>query len=141
MLLILIRGIPGSGKSTRAKMMQELNPALVHLEADMFFEASGEYKFDPTLLSTAHDWCYSNTAFNLLSGKNVVVTNTFTKMWEMESYLAIAQRLGCDITIIEMKSEYGSIHGVPEAKLQQMKARWEELPEDLKKSIHYYEVK
>ena len=36
MKLILVRGIPGSGKSTRAKMMQELNPALVHLEADMW---------------------------------------------------------------------------------------------------------
>ena len=141
MVLILIRGIPGSGKSTKAKSMLAMYPNLVHLEADMFFEASGEYKFDPTLLSTAHDWCYSNTVFNLLSGKDVVVTNTFTKMWEMESYLAAGRRLGCDITIIEMKSEYGSIHGVPEAKLQQMKSRWEELPEELKKSVHYYEVK
>ena len=141
MQLILIRGIPGSGKSTKAKSMLALNPNLVHLEADMLFEASGEYRFDPTFLSTAHDWCYSNTVFNLLSGKDVVVTNTFTKMWELESYLAIGQRLGCDITIIEMKSEYGSIHGVPESKLQQMKARWEELPEDVKKSVHYYEVK
>ena len=141
MQLILVRGIPGSGKSTKAKSMLASNPNRVHLEADMFFEASGEYKFDPTLLSTAHDWCYSNTVFNLLSGKDVVVTNTFTKTWEMESYLAAGQRLGCDITIIEMKSEYGSIHGVPEAKLRQMKARWEKLPEDLKKSVHYYEVK
>lgn len=141
MQLILVRGIPGSGKSTKAKSMLVSNPNLVHLEADMLFEASGEYKFDPTLLSTAHDWCYSNTVFNLLAGKDVVVTNTFTKMWELESYLYIGQRLECDITIIEMKCEYGSIHGVPESKLQQMKARWEELPEDLKKSVHYYEVK
>ena len=141
MQLILVRGIPGSGKSTKAKSMLVSNPNLVHLEADMFFEASGEYKFDPTLLSTAHDWCYSNTVFNLLSGKDVVVTNTFTKTWELESYLAAGHRLECDITIIEMKSEYGSIHGVPESKLQQMKARWEELPEELKTSVHYYEVK
>ena len=33
------------------------------------------------------------------------------------------------------------VRGIPEAKLRQMKARWEELPEDLKKSVHYYEVK
>lgn len=141
MQLILVRGIPGSGKSTKAKSMLASNPNLVHLEADMLFEASGEYKFDPTLLSTAHYWCYSNTVFNLLTGKDVVVTNTFTKMWELESYLYIGQRLECTITIIEMKCEYGSIHGVPESKLQQMKARWEELPEDLKKSVYYFEVK
>jgi len=39
--LILVRGLPGSGKSTFAKSLGG-----VHIETDMFFIQDGEYKFD-----------------------------------------------------------------------------------------------
>ena len=42
--LILLRGIPGSGKSTFAKSIS--NESTGHIESDMFFIKDGEYKFD-----------------------------------------------------------------------------------------------
>jgi len=141
MKLVLVRGIPGSGKSTWAKAQAKAYPNATHREADMFFEASGEYQFDPTLLGYAHEWCYSNTVFDLLSGKDVFVSNTFTKNWEMEKYIAIGVRLGCEITVVEMKTNYGSIHDVPEAKIQQMKERWENVSDEFKNFVEIYEVK
>ena len=77
--LILIRGLPGSGKTTRANEERRHYPEMVHLEADMFFEADGSYKFNPLYLKTAHDWCYSNAVFNLLAGKDVIVSNSYLK--------------------------------------------------------------
>lgn len=46
-LLTLIRGLPGSGKSTMAKFIAGDTDA-VHLEADMYFIKDGEYKFEQT---------------------------------------------------------------------------------------------
>ena len=42
--LILVRGIPGSGKSTFAK---EISYGFPFLSADDFFMIEGKYQFDP----------------------------------------------------------------------------------------------
>ena len=44
------------GKSTLAKRVCNQ-----HIEADMFFMKDGEYKFDPTKLKQAHEWCREKT--------------------------------------------------------------------------------
>jgi hypothetical protein len=52
--LILLRGLPNSGKSTAAKLFNK-DP---HFEADMFFlDANGDYEFDITKIKEAHNWC------------------------------------------------------------------------------------
>ena len=44
-ILYLLRGVPGSGKSTVAQ-----NIGGTHFETDKYFMVDGEYKFDPTKL-------------------------------------------------------------------------------------------
>ena len=50
--LILVRGICGSGKTTVAQLFSAFT-----LEADMYFNQDGEYKFDASKLKDAHQWC------------------------------------------------------------------------------------
>jgi len=50
--LILLRGLPGSGKSTFANLLGG-----IHVEADQYFIQDGEYKFDASKLKQAHNWC------------------------------------------------------------------------------------
>ncbi len=51
--LYIVRGIPGSGKSTFAKTLGGQ-----HYEADMFFiDENGVYNFDFTKIKDAHQWC------------------------------------------------------------------------------------
>jgi predicted kinase len=121
--LILIRGIPGSGKTTLAKQMDaEL------VEADMFFiDKNGEYKFAPERLRDAHLWCQLETKRLLYAGKSVVVANTFIKRWEMKFYVKLAAKVGVPVEIIEAKGNYASIHDVPEDKIRSMKEQFEEL--------------
>lgn len=129
--LYIIRGLPGSGKSTYANIHL---PTAVHFEADQFFINDNlEYKFDSKLISVAHEWCFSNVVKALHSGNDVVVSNTFTKLWELNKYLTIDENYGLDvdIKIIEVKTVFENIHGVPANKLEQMRNRWEEIPADL----------
>lgn len=117
--LHIVRGLPGSGKSTFAKTLNCL-----HLEADMFFNQNNVYRFNPKLLHLAHHWCLEKTK-EALSHRDVVVSNTFTTIKELKQYL----ELDADIKIYEMTGAYGSIHNVPEETLSKMKARWQEVPE------------
>lgn len=115
--LILVRGIPGSGKSTFAKKMK----GFIHIETDMYWGMSGK-KFDGKLLKTAHEWCLNYAKVLLPLGNNVVVSNTFTQVWEMEPYLY----LGYPVEVFRMTNEYGSIHNVPESTILRMKQRFED---------------
>lgn len=115
--LVLIRGLPGSGKSTIARSMA----GYVHLEADMYFETSTGYSFDPNKLKDAHDWCFTETSAALRHGSSVVVANTFVTFSEMERYLL----LGYPTSVVEAKGDFPSAHQVDTVMLQRMRESWE----------------
>lgn len=124
--LALIRGLPGSGKSTLAKALQESLKAL-HFEADMFFidSITGEYKFDGMKIGDAHEWCHTATRTMLEAGCNVIVSNTFTKLSEMNSYFEIAKDLGLALpNVILCQGIFGSVHGVPDQVMINMRKRF-----------------
>ena len=128
--LILVRGLPGSGKSTIAKALSESNQPSCHFEADMFFVQNGEYRFDPAKISHAHGWCRENTEEALSNGMDVYVSNTFVQRWEMRPYIALAEEHGAQVQIIEVRANFGSIHSVPEEVLQKMRDKWQDLSEE-----------
>lgn len=128
-MLYLVRGLPGSGKSTFAKSL-----GCLHLEADMWFYKDGVYQYDINEIKDAHDWCKENTYEALITGLDVVVSNTFTKInFELMPYIGMAHDTNSKFCIYEMKGEYPNVHNVPKEKLDIMSLRWEELPEDLLK--------
>jgi predicted kinase len=121
--LILLRGLPGSGKSTIADMFKHDYSDAMHFEADMYFFNDGEYIFDQSKLHQAHKWCMEQTDIYLTSGI-VIVSNTFTTIKELRPYFEIALKHGILPTIILTQSQFGNIHNVPEETLQKMKNRF-----------------
>lgn len=121
--LFIIRGIPGSGKSTLAKNLVGRH----FREADMFFtDVQGNYNFDAARIKDAHRWCQSEIEDLMLSGRdNIAVSNTFTRKWEYEPYLALAKKYGYDVEIIICKGKYKNVHGVPPHVVKAMKDRFE----------------
>jgi predicted kinase len=122
--LYIIRGLPGSGKSTMAKkLVGDGN----FFEADMYFidSATGEYKFNPTFLWMAHAWCQAAVESHMEKGLDVAVSNTFTTMREMREYLQMAEKHNYSPVVIHMESQFESIHGVPAETMDKMRARWE----------------
>lgn len=120
--LMLVIGIPGSGKSTFAKSV----PNAVHYEADMYFEdGEGGYHFDMKMIGEAHRWCQRMVDNELSKGNNVVVSNTGLSRWERDAYYNIAEKHGVQIKLKVMTGDYGNIHGVPEHTIEMMKKRFQ----------------
>jgi len=126
--IVLIRGLPGSGKSTLAKKME----GHVHLEADMFFVVDGLYRYDASKVRAAHDWCVAEAKKTLEGGSNVVVSNTFVKVWELQRYVD----LGFPFRVVEMRGLWPNIHGVPEERIQLMTQQWQTLPKHFRGPEH-----
>ena len=131
-VLFLVRGLPGSGKTTFATAIW--NDYAV-CEADKFFyDEEGNYNFDPTKLKEAHAWCKNEVESKMIEHQNnqqyypeIAVSNTFTQEWEMEDYFKLAEKYGYKVVSLIIENRHGgqNVHGVPENKLQIMKDRFQ----------------
>jgi predicted kinase len=122
-ILYIVRGIPGSGKSTFANSLD-----CPVFEADMYFMNDGEYKFEADKLKLAHNWCKLRVEHSMEDDfQKIAVSNTFTQEWEMEAYYEMAKQYGYTVFSVIIENRHGGInqHGVPEDKLQMMKDRFE----------------
>ena len=133
-ILYLLRGLPGSGKSTVAEQLA--SPEQI-FEADKFwYLGDGKtYDFDITKLHEAHKWCQSSVETEMIyanaqSDHNfesvIVVSNTTTTEKEMKPYLELAEKYGYMVVSLITENRHGgkSIHGVPEITLEKMESRF-----------------
>lgn len=130
--LYIVRGLPGSGKSTFAEAL--VGHDFLVCEADKYFIVDGEYKFDATKLRQAHEWCKNRVETYMKDSlvndqfyREIVVSNTFTQEWEMEAYYKLAEQYGYMVFSIIVENRHGGVnqHGVPAEKLEQMRNRFE----------------
>lgn len=127
--LIILRGLPGSGKSSFAKYMFSNNV----FEADQYFyDSNGNYNFDATKLHEAHIDCQKRVeelmqmSETTQYGQEIVVSNTATTEKELEPYLKLAKSYGYVVVSLIVENRHGnkSVHGVPDETLEKMRKRF-----------------
>lgn len=137
-LFILMRGLPGSGKSFLANELAGHQGQV--FSTDEFFcqNEDGEYRWDGSQLKEAHLWNQKRSYQAIFEDVPVIIIdNTNTTIKEMKSYLphiAIAQRKGYDIRIEEPTTDWAwdvdelvkrNSHGVPKEAIQRMLDRYQ----------------
>lgn len=123
--LYIIRGLPGSGKTTFCESLMRSCRNAAHFEADRFPGLYRDGEFHPELLSKAHKWCFENTMNALEECSCVFVSNTFTRRWEIQPYYDEATKNGHRIYILMVEGDHPNEHGVPDEKVNEMIDRWE----------------
>lgn len=104
--LIIMRGVSGSGKTTRANAIVTefhsscANGKAIICSADQYFvNEHGQYRFDPKLLPAAHTYCFSRAAAAMeLGAELVIIDNTNTRKWEFARYEGMASKFGYTVS-------------------------------------------
>lgn len=126
--LYLIRGLSDSGKTTLAKNLVRCLGAK-HIEADMY---PNRYLRDGTLNpnvshSEAHTWVYNNVySWMCRSVQNIIVSNVFHKLEQLEPYLYLAAYFGYNVDIIHKEGLIWNTErdSVPRGVPDEVKRRW-----------------
>ncbi len=126
---IILRGLPGSGKSTMAKMLS-CDGIIPIVSADNFFYHKGQYLFDRDRLGDAHLQCLNDFNHCLNFGYQVIVDNTNTTKKEYQKYIDYAKAKGYSTTILTVETDLTdeelakrNVHGVPVETIRRMRER------------------
>jgi hypothetical protein len=137
----IMRGLPGSGKSTRAAAIAAAaapDEAVIHSTDTQFVDpATGVYTFDAARLPEAH--AANLAAFERSLDERVpcvVIDNTNIQPWHYEKYVLSAWRAGYRVReeVVGDVSADGAlaeayaarnVHGVPADKIAAMASAWQ----------------
>lgn len=106
-VMFIMKGLPGSGKSTIVKTIQEVYKDSVVCSADFYFMKSGKYKFRADKLKDAHQACQNKATASASRGMNVIIIdNTNVRNWEMKFYLTLAREYHYVPVIVEPQTPW-----------------------------------
>jgi 2',3'-cyclic-nucleotide 3'-phosphodiesterase len=139
--LIILRGLPGSGKSTLvAELEKQLDKKAVVCSADYYFYFGKEHKpenysFNRELLGKAHGQCKYNACKAMDDGEElVIIDNTNIRLAEYKFYALNAEERGYKVlshAITGLSAEESSklnVHNVPLEACVRMLSAYEKCP-------------
>ncbi|AFY61923.1 AAA family ATPase [Synechococcus sp. PCC 6312] len=128
-MLLILRGLPGAGKTTLAKLLTKHE-----CSADDFPNLYQNGQLQKILVPASHAWCQQSIKeyLELYDNEEIIaVHNTFCQNWEIKPYIEMAQKYGHDFSVVTVEGNYGSIHNVPPEVMESMKERWESFSLDV----------
>jgi predicted kinase len=134
---IIMRGLPGSGKSTKAKKLAGNQGQVFSADDYHVMMGNGKYDFRPENVGKAHSWNQRRAYAAVEAGVPIVVIdNTNTTLREMRAYrkhMKLAMLMGYTISIEESDTEWAfnidecekkGTHNVPRNVLEAMYNRY-----------------
>lgn len=134
-VMVIIRGLPGSGKSSLALKLMQTTQCGLSLSTDEYFNKRGVYVFKPELLGNAHAWNQKRAMDAVNDRSNlIIIDNTNTMAWEMRPYVELAVNNNYKVHIMEPDTPWKfkpkvlavkNTHKVPKQKIEIMLERYE----------------
>lgn len=138
--LIIMRALPGTGKSTRANAIKDWfennGYQVVICGTDEYFtDEHGNYNWSANLIKEAHNWNVERAREYMSNGVNVVIIdNTNVQFWEAEKYIKIGLEHRYIVRVEEVKTPWAgnidelvqrNVHRVPRESIERMRDKWE----------------
>ncbi|MCA0430991.1 MAG: ATP-binding protein [Bacteroidetes bacterium] len=124
--IILLRGLPGAGKSTLASILKDDLTKIFSID-DYFTDENGTYKFDYKQNHLAYQNCIDNCKKAILnSEKKIIIHHTFTLEWEMEPYFALAKEYNYKLFVVTVENRQGfkNTHDISDEQIKKMAEKY-----------------
>ncbi len=121
--LILLRGLPGSGKTTFASLLQKTSATKCFSLDSYFTDESGIYAFDYKMNHLAYKECQNKVENAMAMGEiTILVDQTFALMWEMEPYIDLASKYGYRLFVCTLENRHNgkNSHGITDEQILKM---------------------
>lgn len=148
MRVIIMRGLPGSGKSWWTdnifRQYKEGEVEICSADHAFYTGPNGAYEFKAEKLGEAHLLCQKKFHSLLaceakevqaekIQVQCLVVDNTNVRLWEMAYYVGLSRVFGIEPEIVHVVAPYWAcirrnVHGVPAEVIKRMAKEWEETP-------------
>lgn len=137
-VLVLLRGLPGSGKSTRAEELvscfRTMGATPAVFSADKYFVTRDGYRYDAKKIGLAHNWAYKSTEKAVAAFQSpLIIDNTNTEEFEILNYYNLAYHNWYKFYALEPDTPWAfdvpelahrNTHHVPADKLSRMLRRY-----------------
>ncbi len=124
-MVLIMRGLPGSGKSTDARRWADLVTGTLIFSMDDYMYAGGR-DFNPMLIERCHEQCRKDFELALQAKTPlVIVDNTNTKFSSIVPYVELIEKYHYSFTVMQFHVEpkvaaERNIHKVPLETLERM---------------------
>jgi len=128
-ILYIMRGLPGSGKSRKAKQL--VGEGIIFSTDDFWGD---DYDYDANRAAEAHMWNQTRAVTAMAQGISpIVIDNTNVEAWEPKPYVEAAIKRGYQIEFVESDAPWKddvhelsqrNAHGVSLDRIQEMHSKW-----------------
>lgn len=125
--LIILRGLPGAGKTTLAKVLSENKWPVFSIDSYFTDPVTNDYNFEFDKNHLAYKNCEEQTRLAMLNKtEKIFIDNVFSLGWEMEPYfkLAATNNYSVFITTVENYHGHKNTHDITEEQIQKMAAKY-----------------
>ncbi|GAB0092717.1 uncharacterized protein DMENIID0001_077480 [Sergentomyia squamirostris] len=145
-VMILIRGLPGSGKTFLARRIVDETVKgdyrrHIFSADDFFTDVNGIYNYDRDKLSAAHSFTQNSVYKRAYDGWSpIIVDNTHMELWEMLPYCKYAVQFGYMVHVLEPATPWAwhlarlvqkNTHNVSREALERKLLKYERLSKDI----------
>lgn len=124
-ILYIVRGIPGSGKST---LIKKITKNIVELD-DYYNEKYGYYKFSYDEVPQSHKYALNKIEKMMIDKLDeIAVIDSFIKNKDFDQYKKLAIKYNYQPIEIIVHSDFKDIHNVPIKRLEEMCNEFEFIP-------------
>lgn len=128
-IVIILRGVPGCGKSTIAKYISSIGiyggkTTTICTADDYFIDANGEYVYIANEIHNAHLWCQKLFQSAIDNADDlIIVANTSTRESDVKYYRDIALEYDYNVFVMTVENWHNGIdvHNVPIVVKDKMK--------------------
>ena len=134
--IFVLRGLPGSGKSTISEILKLIHKDSLVLSSDDYFWDVGtnSHKFDKDKIQEAHKWNFDRFKKSIeVKVPIIIVDNSNVKLFHYHHYLDYGQRHNYLVTVVTIPHNDVSdkelternIHGVSRETIRRMRKEFE----------------